>query len=213
MRSPQTLSEADRRCVAAWAADCAERVLEVFENEAPDDDRPRQLIARARAFARGELSTAEEIRRRFVGGVSANEVKAPAAAAAARAAGQAVAVCHMGAHALGAAAYAVRAAGLANPHRPEAVDEEIRWQLKRMSAEVRAALQSLPPVGENRSGPLGPGLLASGQLGTIVRELQGRLAQAVSRWYERPEWVPTNCGSRRTHTSKRGSLIGFVRCG
>lgn len=181
MRSPQTLSEADRRRVAAWAADCAERVLEVFESEAPDDDHPRQLIARARAFARGELNTAEEIRRRFVGGVSANDVKAPAAAAAARAAGQAVAVCHMGAHALGAAAYAVRAAGLANPHRPEAVEEEIRWQLKRMSAEVRAALRSLPRVGENSSGPLGPGLLASGQLGTIVRELQGRLAQAASR--------------------------------
>ena len=71
MRSPQTLSDADRRRVASWAADCAERVLGVFETEAPDDDRPRQLIARARAYARSELDTAEEIRRRFVGGVSA----------------------------------------------------------------------------------------------------------------------------------------------
>jgi len=102
--SPQTLSEADRRLVAAWAADCAERVLGIFEAEAPDDDRPRALIARTRAFARGELNIAEEIRRRLVGGVGAGEVTAPAAAAAARAAGQAVAVCHMGAHALGAAA-------------------------------------------------------------------------------------------------------------
>jgi hypothetical protein len=51
MRSPQTLSEAERRHVAAWAADCAERVLGLFE-----------------------------------------------------AAGQAVAICHMGAH-----AYAVKA--------------------------------------------------------------------------------------------------------
>ena len=181
MRSPQTLSEADRRRVAAWAADCAERVLEVFENEVPGDDRPRQLIARARAFARGELDTAEEIRRRFVGGVSANEVKAPAAATAARAAGQAAAVCHMGAHGLGAAAYAVKAAGLASPHRPEAVEEEIDWQLTHMSPEVRAALRSLPLVGTNSSGPLGPGLLASGELGTIVGELQVRLARAVPR--------------------------------
>lgn len=172
MRSPQTLGEADRRRVAAWAADCAERVLGVFEAEAPGDDRPRQLIARARAFACGELSTADEIRRRFVGGVDARDVTAPAAAAAARAAGQAVAVCHMGAHALGAAAYAVYAAGLANPHRPDAVEEEIRWQLNHMSAEVRAALRHLPPVGADSSGPLGPGLLASGELGMIVRELQ-----------------------------------------
>lgn len=177
MPSPQSLSEANRRIVAAWAADCAEHVLVLFEAEAPDDDRPRALIARTRAFARGELRTAEEIRRRFAGGVGTSDVSAPAAAAAARAAGQAVAVCHMGAHALGAAAYAAKAAGLADPDRPEAVDEEIRWQLEHMAARVRDALRTLPPVGQNRSGPLGPGLLASGHLGTIVRALQARLAQ------------------------------------
>jgi hypothetical protein len=58
--------------------------------------------------------------------VPADEVKAPAAAAAARAAGQVVAICHMGAHALGAA---------------------------------------------------GPGLLSSGQLGTIIRKLQAGLTE------------------------------------
>lgn len=177
MASPQTLSEADRRLVAAWAADCAERVLGVFEAEAPDDDRPRALIARARAFARGELNTASEIRRRFVGGVGAGEIRAPAAAAAARAAGQAVGVCHMGAHALGAAAYAARAAGLAHPDRATATDDEVRWQIAHMSAEVRAALRSLPFLGENRSGPLGPGLLTSGEIGPIIRALQTALTQ------------------------------------
>ncbi|CAD6010360.1 protein of unknown function [Agreia sp. COWG] len=55
MPSPQSLSESDRRLVAAWAADCAERVLPLFETEAPDEDRPRDAIARARAYARGEL--------------------------------------------------------------------------------------------------------------------------------------------------------------
>jgi hypothetical protein len=86
----------------------------------------------------------------------------------------------MGAHALGAAAYAATAAGLATPDRPEAVSEEIRWQLDRMSAAVRAALRQLPPPGENPSGPLGPGLLASGLLGTIIRDLQAGLA-AIDR--------------------------------
>ena len=180
MGSPQALSEADRRVVAAWAADCAEHVLAMFEADAPDDDRPRALLARTRAFARGELTTAQEIRRRFVGGVGRRDVTAPAAAAAARAAGQAVAVCHMGAHALGAAAYAARAAGLGNPDRPEAVEEEIRWQLDHMSAEVRDALRRLPPVGQDPSGPLGPGLLASGQVGAIIRELQTSLARTAS---------------------------------
>jgi hypothetical protein len=99
VRSPQTLSEADRRIVAAWAADCAERVLGLFEAKAPADSRPRDAIARTRAFARGELGVAEEIRRRFENGGAAREVSAPAAAAAARAAGQATAIPHMGAHA------------------------------------------------------------------------------------------------------------------
>lgn len=39
--SPQTLSEADRRIVAAWAADCAERVLGLFEAEAPGQTQAR----------------------------------------------------------------------------------------------------------------------------------------------------------------------------
>jgi hypothetical protein len=174
-RSLQTLSEADRRLVAAWAADCVERVLGLFEAEAPGDDRPRALIVRTRAFARGELNTAEEIRRRFAGGVGAGEVKSPVAKAVARAAGQAVAVCHMGAHALSAAACAAHAIGLANPDRPEAVEDEIRWQLDHMSPEVRSVLRTLPPVGENSSGPLGPGLNTSGQLGAVIRELQASL--------------------------------------
>jgi hypothetical protein len=106
--SPQTLSEADRRIVAAWAADCAERVLGLFEAEAPGDSRPRDAIARTRAFARGDLGVAEEIRRRFIGSAAAREVSGPAAVAAAKAAGQAASVAHMGAHALGAAAYAVK---------------------------------------------------------------------------------------------------------
>jgi hypothetical protein len=180
VNSRQALSEADRRAVAAWAADCAERVLAVFEAEAPGDDRPRDAIARTRAFARGELGAAGEIRRRFVAGRAAREVRAPAAVAAARAAAQASAVAHMGAHALGAAAYAAKAAGLAAPDRPEAVSEEIRWQLGQMSAAARAALRKLPPVGEDSSGPLGPGLLASGMLRTIIGELQAGLASTTS---------------------------------
>jgi hypothetical protein len=178
MGSPQTLSEADRRIVAGWAADCAERVLWMFEPEASGDSRPRDSIARTRAFARGVLDVAKEIRRRFVGGACAREVASPSAVAAARAVGQAAAVPHMGAHALGAAAYAAKAAGLAALDPPEAVTDEIRWQLSHMSAATRSALRQLPSVGDNRSGPLGPGLLASRLLGTIIRDLQAGLADA-----------------------------------
>ncbi|MFB7249465.1 putative immunity protein [Microbacterium sp. NPDC056234] len=174
MSSPQTLSESERRVVAGWAASCAERVLPLFEASA-QDERPRDAIARARAFARGELTAADEIRRRFVAGRAAKVVDAPAAIAAARAAAQSAGVAHMGAHALGAAAYAARAAGLAAPDDPDAVAHEIRWQLSAMTDDVRAALRRLPRVGEDTAGPLGPGLLGTGVLGAIIAELQDGL--------------------------------------
>lgn len=177
MRSPQTLSEEERRVVSGWAADCAERVLGIFEAHAPGDGRPRNAIARARAFSRGELQVAEQIRRRFRDGGAAREVADPAAKAAAKAAGQAAAIPHMGAHALGAAAYAAKAVSLAKPDSPGTAREEIHWQLEHMSLPVAAALHSLPAVGTNASGPLGPGLLARGILGTIVRDLQTGLAK------------------------------------
>jgi hypothetical protein len=85
----------------------------------------------------------------------------------------------MGAHALGAAAYAAKAAGLAAPDRPNAARDETRWQISHVSAAVSAALRQLPPVGERRDGPLGPGLLASGFLGTIIGDLQAGLSNGA----------------------------------
>lgn len=121
---PETLAETERRLVGVWAADCAERVLGLFEAAAPGDTRPREAIAGIRAFARGELRMWAT---RSLGGhaqAAAREVAGPSAAAA-RAAGQAAVTAHMGAHALGAAAYAAKAAGMAAPDRPETLAEEI----------------------------------------------------------------------------------------
>ncbi|WP_040166434.1 putative immunity protein [Microbacterium gorillae] len=178
--SPQTLTEAERRVVAAWAADCAERVLPLFEAEAPDDDGTRSGIERARAYARGELDTATEIRNRFRSGRPAHAVSAPAAVAAARSAAQAAAVSHMGAHALGAAAYAAKAAGLAAPDAGVARVAELAWQLGRMSPAVRAALAKLPALGSDAAGPLGPGLLTRGAPAESIRALQAAIVDRGS---------------------------------
>ncbi|QNE35818.1 putative immunity protein [Leifsonia shinshuensis] len=175
MPSSQTLSLADRRLVAAWAADCASRVLALFEAEAPQDQRPRDAIARARAFARGELDTAGEIRNRFVAGRAARDATSAPAIAAARSAAQAAAVAHMGAHALGAAAYAAQAVALAPNAAPTAAEEEVDRQLALLDEQTRAALALLPPLGEDRAGPLGSGLLTTGVLGDAIRRLQERL--------------------------------------
>lgn len=177
----QGMTETDRRIVAVWAADCAERVLPLFETEAPDDDRARDAIARTRAFARGELTAAGEIRRRFVAGRAARSAVTPAGTAAARSAAQAAGVAHMGAHALGAAAYAARAVERAHPDAPDARASyaraaEVRWQLAHLSPEAAAALRTLPPLGTDPAGPLGPGLLSSGPLGEVIREIQAHLS-------------------------------------
>ncbi|MET9119009.1 putative immunity protein [Streptomyces longwoodensis] len=47
------LSMRDLREVLAFAAACAETVLDVFEAERPDDPRPREAIGAAWEFARG----------------------------------------------------------------------------------------------------------------------------------------------------------------
>jgi hypothetical protein len=45
----------ENRLLRLWAADCAERVLPLWEDQFPDDNRPRRAIKVARAFARGEV--------------------------------------------------------------------------------------------------------------------------------------------------------------
>lgn len=175
VKSRQTLSESDRKTVADWAADCADRVLFLFETESPDDQRPRAAIARARACARGDLTTAEAIRQRLGSGGENGTSLSAAAVAAARAAGQSSAVRHMGAHGLGAAAFSIKAMCLSPPQNPHAAADEMRWQLTVMPASLRAALRALPVVGTDPSGPLGPGLLSSGEIGRIISTIQAEL--------------------------------------
>lgn len=176
MTSPQTLSEAERRLLARWAAACARHVLPLFEAEGASDQLIRDAVARAEGFARGERTAAEEIRARMVAVTAASAATTPAGAAAARAAAQASAVAHMGAHALGAAAYAVKAVAIANPDRPAAVDEELAWQVAQLTADERRALGRLPALGTDSSGPLGQGLLSRGILGQTIRSLQASIA-------------------------------------
>lgn len=179
MASPQALSVPDRRLVALWAADCAERVLPLVETDVPDDDRAREGIDRTRAFGHGEVDAAQEIRRRFVAGRAAQSAKSPAAVAAALSAGQASSVAHMGAHALGAAAYAAKAVALAAVDQEAARLHEVQWQLDHMTADVRTALSRLPLLGENSSGPLGPGILMSGVLAATIRDIRSEVSRAI----------------------------------
>lgn len=176
MASIQTLSDDDRRAVAGWALACVERVTPLFVTDSDEAaEQIRDAIARTRAYSAGESSAAAEISKRFVAGRAAKAATTPAGVATARSVAQAAAVAHMGAHALGAAAYAVKAVSLAEPDRPELVADEIDWQLERLDEHQRTALRQLPHLGRDSSGPLGTGLLTNGILGSTIRELQARL--------------------------------------
>ena len=122
MTSIQTLSDPERRNLARWAADCAGRVLPLFEDDVPEENRIPEALARTRDYAAGGSSTKEEISRRMVAVKADGSATSPAAAAVGRAVAQAAAVAHMGAYALSAAAYAVKAVSLEHPESDTRVE-------------------------------------------------------------------------------------------
>jgi hypothetical protein len=145
-------------------------VLPWFERVAPWDVRPRDAVAAARAFARGEVRIGEARRRAVAAHAAARAVVDPAAVAAARAAGHAAATAHMATHAVGAAAYAIVALRRARPNDPVAGDALFRWAVAHASSDVRRVLATLPP--RERRG---------GELGVLVHDLRVALTAEASR--------------------------------
>ena len=138
IRRGGTLTDADHRLLALWAAVCAEHVLHLFESVQRSDPRPRQAIAEIRAWTRGEVRMS---RSRAAGGhaMAAARVSSGAARHAAFAAGQAGVVAHVAAHELGAAAYAIKAArAAAGPGESDAAGRlECRWQREQLPVAIR----------------------------------------------------------------------------
>lgn len=138
IRRGGTLTDADHRHLARWAAACAEHVLPLFEADQPSDPRPRQAIEHIRAWARGELTMTQS---RSAGGhaMAAARVLGGAARHAAFAAGQAAVVAHVAAHELGAAAYAIKATRAAAPagEAERAGRRECRWQRDQLPGAIR----------------------------------------------------------------------------
>ncbi len=138
IRRGGTLTDGHHRLLAEWALQCAEHVLSLFEDQQPDDSRPREAIAIGRAWIRGEVRMGIAHQEAFQANAAARGMPDPAKFAA-LSAGQAVAVAHVAAHDLGAAAYAIRAAGASVPAEdaPEARSAERRWQRSQLPDAVR----------------------------------------------------------------------------
>ena len=138
VRRGGTLTDADHRLLALWAAACAEHVLHLFESVQPSDPRPRQAIEQIRAWTRGEIRMSES---RAAGGhaMAAARELSGAPRHAAFAAGQAAVVAHVAAHELGAAAYAIKAVRAAAPASDgdDAGRLECRWQREQLPDAIR----------------------------------------------------------------------------
>jgi hypothetical protein len=137
IRRGGSLTDADHRHLALWAALCADHVLHLFEDEQASDPRPRDAIGAAHRWARGDMNTMDA-RARGGHAMGAARPLQGAARYAAYSAGQAACVGHVAEHDLGAAGYAIRAVRAASPDNPNAGRIERDWQRGQLDGQVRA---------------------------------------------------------------------------
>ncbi len=126
--------------LATWAADCAERVLPLFETACPGDDRPRTAIEACRTWVCTGVFRMADIRGASLAAhAAAREAKEHAAASySARAAGHAVATAHVPQHAFGSSVYALKAVAASDPANAESVVlNERDWQVRQIPKHLR----------------------------------------------------------------------------
>lgn len=138
IRRGGTLTDSNHHLLALWAATCAEHVLHLYEQANAEDKRPRQAIELAQAWVKGEITMQQAHKAAFASNAAAKGMP-EAARFAALAAGQAVAVAHVAAHELGAAAYAIRAVreSVAENEKDGMGRKECQWQRDQLPDAIR----------------------------------------------------------------------------
>ena len=130
------VNKADKKILAVWAIDCAERVLPYFEKKYPRDGRPRKAIQTLQEWIKTGVFKMSVIRKASLDShAAAREVGEDSPArSAARSAGQTVATAHVKTHSMGSAIYALQAVYRAsNPKDAEAaIEKEREWQYKHL---------------------------------------------------------------------------------
>jgi hypothetical protein len=150
-------SNQDRRSLATWAADCAERALPFFEKAYPKDVRPRKAIEACRTWVRTGVFNMADIRGASLAAhAAARRAKEhDTACFAARATGQAVATAHVPQHAFGAAYYALKAIAAADPAHAEGnVAKEHGWQSGHIPRNLRQEVLKRVTIHKNSRGIL-----------------------------------------------------------
>ena len=132
----ELVKKTDKKILAVWAIDCAERVLPYFEKKYPEDNRPRKAIETLQEWINTGVFKMAVIRKASLDShAAAREIgEDNAARSAARAAGQAVATAHVSTHSIGAAIYALQAIYRATNSSDvdTAIAKELDWQYQHL---------------------------------------------------------------------------------
>jgi len=140
----ELVSKTDKKILAIWAIDCAERVMPYFEENYPQDNRPRQAIETLKTWIKRGVFSMIAIRKASLDShAAAREVGEDSPArSAARAAGQAVATAHVPRHSYGSAIYAQQATHRASSpsDADNAVTKERDWQYSHLLELSRSIL-------------------------------------------------------------------------
>jgi len=121
----ELIEKQKHRTLVLWSIECAGRVLPIFEEKHPQDERPREAVEAAKAWARGEIKmpAAKKAAHAAHNAATAVAEEDPAACAAARAIGHVVGTVHVETHAMGFVMYAITAFVYAA--EPKVADEVI----------------------------------------------------------------------------------------
>jgi len=140
-RIVELVKKTDKKILAVWAIDCAQRVLPFFEKKYPQDNRPRKAIQTLQEWIKTGIFKMSVIRGASLDShAAARDVGEDSPArSAARAAGQTVATAHVKTHSMGSAIYALQAIYRAtNPKYAEAaIAKEREWQYKHLLKLLR----------------------------------------------------------------------------
>jgi hypothetical protein len=124
--------EGNHKILVTWACNCAQRVLNLFEQEYPDDPNPREAILAGKLWTEDKLKMIEARKKAFVSHNSARNSTVKSATMAARSAGHACATAHVATHAIHAIEYALKAIKSNSDEPEQLVLQEKTWQDKRL---------------------------------------------------------------------------------
>jgi hypothetical protein len=126
-----------RRSLLRWAISCVERVLDLYHDRVPGDDRLDRAIAVGRAFARNEARV-PEVREAVQHCTSAARGAGdPIGIQVALACRAALATAIVGERARDVPRHVITAVRLAHPDDPPRAREEAAWQLRALPTRLR----------------------------------------------------------------------------